>query len=264
MGIRLDNKKPKDFGLIFLTEHYHPMTPEMRTKTLSIPGMAGEWDFGSEWGPRPFTLPFGIIEHDNFARQRKLNTFVAFLLDAYGRPRPIKLYFDYEPDKYYEVKLAAKIDPSRLRHSARFDVQFTAHDPFKKYAVPSDEIIMDSDIPIMSDILWDTGLNDRTITAPETFEIINNGSLAIPFAFRIDGSGENVSLTANGKRMTLGTFANKTIDIRSNYEVQVDGVTDLTATNGVFLELLPGVNRISVSGSNLNLNISESLIYKYV
>ena len=264
MGIKLDNKKPRDFGLIFLTEHYHPMTPEMRTRTLSIPGLAGEWDFGSEWGPRPFTLPFGIIEHDNFERQRKLNTFVAFLLDPYGRPRPIKLYFDYEPDKYYEVKLAAKIDPSRLRHSARFDVQFIAHDPYKKFAVPSDNITMDSDIPIMSEILWGTESGTQEVTSPMTIEVGNSGSLTIPLAFRIEGSGTNVSLTANGKTMTLGTFTNKTIDVEGNYTVKVNGVPDLTGTNGVFLDLKPGINQIRIAGSNLNLTISESLVYKFV
>ncbi len=264
LGVKLDGRDPKEFGLIFLQDHYHPMTPEIRSKTLAIPGMSGEWDFGSERGPKPFNLPFGIIEYDRFKKQRKLNDFVAFLFDVYGSPRSIKLSFNYEPDKYYNVKLKSRIDPERLYHSAKFDVPFIAHKPERKFMLPSNEITMGSRIPIMSHIMWGTGVSNRAITRTQTFMIANNGTLSIPFAFRLEGSGSNVSVSVNGKTMTLGSFSNKVFEITDNYVVKVNGVTDLTSTNGVLLELLPGMNEITVSGTNLNLSISEKLTYQYV
>ncbi|MCM3241332.1 phage tail family protein [Cytobacillus oceanisediminis] len=265
MGVKLDGRDPREFGLIFLKDHFHPHTPEMRSKTLTIPGRPGAWDFGSEWDVRTFNLPFAIIEYNKLEMQRKIRAFVAFLLDSYGRPRVVKLTFDYDLDKYYSVKLASQISPERFFFAEQFEVPLVAYDPYAKSAVSSDKIIMESDTPLMSDILWDTGLSERRIIAPTTFSIVNNGTVALPFSYVVEGSGTNVKLSANGKTYTLGTFSNKIYEINGDmYTVKVNGVTDLTTTSGDFIELFPGSNVISVSGSNLNLTISESLTYKYI
>lgn len=265
LGVKFDGRDPKEFGLIFLKDHYHPHTPEMRSKTLIIPGRPGAWDFGSEWGIRTFTLPFAIIEYNKLEMQRKIRAFVAFLLDSNGRPREVKLTFDYDNDKYYSVKLAAQISPERFFFAEQFELPLVAHDPFGKSLVSSDEITMDSDVSIQADIMWDTGLSERTITAPETFIIVNNGTVALRFSYVVEGSGTNVTLSANGKIFSLGTFSNKTYEVNGDmFTVKVNGVTDLTTTSGDFIELLPGSNDITVSGSNLNLTISESLTYKYI
>lgn len=262
--VKLDGKSPEEFGLLFLKDHYHPATPEMRNRTMTIPGMPGEWDFGSEWGSRPFSLPFALIDYDRYELQRKLRAFVAFLMDAYGKPREIKLSFDYEPDKYYSVKVNGRVDVERAIFSGQLELPLVAHKPYAKSATTSDKYILDSDISIMADIMLDTGLSNRAITSPQSFEVINNGSVAIPFSFTVEGSGTNVTLSANGKTLSLGTFSNKTIEIQDNYVIKFDGVADLTSTNGVFLELLPGVNKIIVNGTNLNLTVSESLTYQYI
>lgn len=129
MGIKLDGYSEDYFGLVFLKDHYHPATPEMRNRTMSIPGMPGEWDFGSEWGSRPFTLPFALIDYDRYELQRKLRAFVAFLNDSKGKPRELTLVFDYEPDKYYTVKLNGRVDPDRAIHNMKLDLPLIAHDP---------------------------------------------------------------------------------------------------------------------------------------
>lgn len=262
--IRLDDVPISDFGLVVQPDHDHPLLGDVRSKTMTIPGMPGAWDFGSELGPKNFNIPLGLSEHNPLEKQRKLNEFVAFLFDQYGKPRELKLTFDYEPDKYYQVKVATGFSPQRIMSFAFFTLPLLANKPHKRFMLPSDEIVMESDIPIMSDIMWGTGLSNREITSPQAFIIVNNGTVAIPFAFRMEGSGDNVSFATNGKTMTFGTFQNKSFEITDNYTVKVDGVTDLTSTNGVFLELMPGVNEIAITGSNLNLIISESLIYKYI
>jgi phage-related protein len=261
--IFLDGQPISNWGLQIQKEHDHPAVSDLRRKTMTIPGMDGEWDFGADEGPKPFRFPLGFIEYDPYEKQRKLNDFVAFLFDVYGKPREMKLTFDYEPDKYYRVKLANGFTPRRIRGLAFFDLLLIASKPRKNFIVSSDEITMDSDIPIMSDILWDTGFSNIRITSPQTFEIINNGSLAILFTFHMEGSGDNVSFSANGKTMTFNSFTNKTIEISDNFVVKVDGIADLTISNGVFLELLPGINQVSVAGNNLDLTISESLTYQY-
>jgi predicted phage tail component-like protein len=253
-----------DFGLIELQGHEHPMTPVVEQKTLAIPGRPGLWHFGTENREKQFSVSLGLIEYDKYEKQRKLNAIVAFLHDAYGQPREIKWVYDYEPDKFYTVKLAEQINPERLIHAARFTLAFVAYFPYKRFIVPSDAIIWDSDVPILSDAIMDTGLTEWTITKPQTLQVINNGSKAIPFTFLLEGSGTNVSISANGKTMTLGSFTSKTIEVAENYTVKVDGTDNLTISNGVFPELLPGVNQVSIAGSGLNLTISEKITYQYL
>src|SRR5690606_801903 len=107
--------------------------------------------------------PLGLQEYDGLEKQRKLSEFVAFLFDEYSRPREIKLTFDYEPDKYYLVKVANGFSPERIMSFAIFYLPLVAYKPHKHFVLPSDEIVMASDIPILSDILMDTGLSNREI-----------------------------------------------------------------------------------------------------
>lgn len=262
--ITLDGHSLEYFGLIELRGHEHPMTPNIEQKTLAIPGRPGLWHYGTEIRDKSISIPIGFIEYDPIEKQRKLNAFVAFLLDAYGHTREVKLVFDYEPDKFYMVEVAEKIIPEHLVHATKFTLPFVAYFPYKKFIYPSNEITWDKDIPILSDLLMDTGLTNWSITSPQTFEVINNGSRAILFTFTLVGSGTDVSFAANGKTMTLGTFTSKTVEACENYTVKVNGVDDLTISNGVFLTLLPGRNTITVSGSNLNFAISEKLTYQYL
>jgi len=263
--ITMDDKyRFEDFGFEPEPGHEDPITPNFTRKTLSIPGMAGEWDFGADIGPRSFSYPLRIDERVYPVMQEKFNRFIEFWVDHFGQPREVKMVRDYEQDKFYMVKLATQIIPERLPDEGSFVLQLVANYPYKKFLLSSDKIILDSELPIMSDIRLDTGLSNRQITKPQTFKIINNGTIAIPLTLLIEGSGTNVSFSANGKTLTLGTFTNKTIEIADRYIVKVNGVTDLSFTNGIFPILLPGKNVITVGGSNLNLTASESLTYQYV
>jgi phage-related protein len=266
MTVKLDGKSLSEFGIDLLTPAVHPAAPQTRDIMVRIPGKHGLYYFGSTLGERNFSFECGLIrELDTAELQRRLREFVAFLLDEYARPREIRLTFEYEPDKYYAVKFVGQITPERFFALGSFTLTFTAFDPLAKSVVTSDQIVMDSDTPILSDLSMDTGLSERQITAPTTFSIVNNGSVAVRFAYKIIGTGTAVSLSANGKTFSVGTFNGQTIEVDGeNYTVKVGGVNDLTKTSGDFIELLPGVNEVSVAGSGLNFTISESLTYKYV
>lgn len=265
MGIKLDGYAPDYFGLVFLKDHYHPLTPEMRNKTMVIPGMSGEWDFGSERGPKPFNLPFEMIEYDLYERQRKLNTLVAFLFDDYGKPREIKLTFDYEPDKFYFVKLAAKVDLERMLSTARFIIPFIAHKPEKKFMVTTDEIDWDSDIPFTADISLDAQY-EYSITSAQTLNIINDGHLAVRPTILINGTADSLSLSMNGQTFSFGAISTPIEIIAEKYIVKVNGVSSLSAMTGKIEEmiLLPGDNSVSVSGTNLNLSLAFRFNHQYI
>lgn len=261
--ITLDHTDLSKWKLKTVGQTVNPATPDIRTKTMDIPGMPGSWDYGSDWGPRTFTIPLYIQESDMYERQRLMREFVAFLLDSYGRPRPIKLTFDYDPDKYYLVKLNSRMDPERLYRLNKFELSLIAHDPIAKFIVPSNQISWDSDIPFMSDVLWGMDKTEFTINGPQTITLVYSGNVAMRAGFILKGSGTNVKVSANGKTMTFGNMSNTTYEVDGqSYSIKKDGVDSLVTSE--FIELIHGENKVTVSGSGLNLTFSEQLTYQFI
>src|SRR5690625_3900215 len=112
--IILDDKHISEFGFLVEPDFEDPITPYFDRKTMSIPGRAGIWDFGSERREKHFLYHLKVIDrfHDNM--QQAFNKLVAFLLDDFGYPREVKLVREYEPDKFYKVKLVDRLLPERL------------------------------------------------------------------------------------------------------------------------------------------------------
>ena len=129
--ITLDGYADNHFGLIPLQNHSHPINTGIQHKMIIIPGVAGAHDAGSELTVKYFDFEFAIKEQNETTAQTKLKEFVTFLCDDTGRPRDIKLIFDYEPGKYYTVKLNSIVDPERIRGFSRFSISFIASDPYK-------------------------------------------------------------------------------------------------------------------------------------
>lgn len=264
--IFINGRDVREFGLHVVEGGQHDVLPETRDRTLAIPGRHGLLDYGADLGVREFDIPCVIKDAtDSGDLQHKLRKLANELTDAYGRPKSVRLTFSEEPDKYYNVRYTGRIGVDRITRHGFFSLAFTAFDPMAKSVFTSDQITLGSDVPIMSDILLGTGESSRKVFREGSFLVTNSGSSAVRLSCVISGSGNSVALEANGRRFTLGSFTNKTIAIDGeNYLVKVDGVADLTNTGGHFIDLLPGENEIYVSGSSLNLTISDSLRYDYV
>lgn len=264
-SVWIDDTELQSLGVTVTLDSEEPMLPEFRTSTVTIPGRHGAYDFGGDMDVRNFALNCVFQRQSYTDLKAQIRDFVKLFVDNYGRPKTVKLRFGDEPDKYYDVKLGGGLPIERLANLGFFTLQLVAYDPFAKFLLPSDEIIMDSEVWIQSpNIIWDTGLSSREIRNATSFEIINNGNTTVRFSFKVSGSAGSVSFSTNGKTLTLGTFSGKTIEIDGdNYDVKVGGVSDLTIMTGDFIELLPGYNTINVSGTSLNITVSESLVYKY-
>lgn len=261
--IMLDNTELSRWNIKPVGQMSIPATPDVVNKTMRIPGADITWDFGTEWGPRPLTIPLLIEEEDDYQRQWLIREFVAFLMDSYGRPRILKLSRNVEPDKYYEVKLNQRIDPENLFRRKRFELSFVANQPHAKFIVPSNQISWDSDIPIMNSVLWAMEGTRFRIYQAQSINLVYSGTRAIRAGFKLQGSGTNVKVSANGKTMSFGNMRNTTFDVDGeSYTIKQDGEDRLLSTE--FIELHHGENRVSISGSNLNLTFSEQLTYQFI
>lgn len=264
-SVWIDDVELQSLGIDVRLASDEPLLPGLREQSITIPGRHGAYDFGAFFDVRKFELDCVFKRQTYTDLKVQIRDFVRMFVDDYGRPKTVKIRFGDELDKYYSVKLGGNVPIERLAGRGAFRLPLVAHDPVAKSVVTSDQIVMDSDTQVLSDILWDTGLSIRTITTPSTFTVINNGTMAVRFTYKIVGSGTNVTLTANGRTFSLGSFSGKTIEVDGEgFLVKIDGVNNLTMTSGDFIELLPGVNEVSVSGSGLNFSVSESLTYKYI
>jgi predicted phage tail component-like protein len=275
--ITLDGLPLSTWGLKHVNSHAHPSSPEIREKTLAIPGRAGKWNFGADWDSREFNFPLVIIEQNKNEIQRKLRTFVAFLLDSVGKPRDIKMMFDYEPEKYYIVRYSGQISPERLFSLGQFELRLVANDPYA-YA----DSTAYSDNP--KKVAWNT--NGMAVT------LTNHSQFETPVQIRIRGAVLNPKVTNLNTYRSIQvneqfttTLGDLVIDSH-NYTVRrVKNEQDiyflsgtypaktsesLTTTNllssyvGDFIFLTSGENTLYFEGTNINTNIYFDWKHRFI
>lgn len=256
----------EDFGIRGYQDHEHPATPEYRHRTMSIPGMSGRWDFGTELGSKPFNLYFKSIGKDRIGLQQKLNEFIAFLHDAHGSPRIIKVSFDYEPDKHYYIKVNEPITPERLMESNNYPVGFVANDPYKYSNTFADNVTWGSEIitfeyHYLLGHVNDFGGGAVKVTSPQTLDISVSG-LAVQPIFEIEGNANNLTISANGYSFKLPNFSNtKWIIDFEKYLVYKNGQETMEEIREFYL--MPGDNQIKIAGSNINIDLRVKYRDKY-
>jgi predicted phage tail component-like protein len=259
-------KTPNDFSLAVLPNHEHEAIPETKDRTLSIPEKDGLLYFGSDLGAREFNIPMIVIPQDNRAEvQVKIREFAAFMFDGYGKPKKIKLIFDYESDKFYYVRFSGRVVPDRLYRMAEFDLPIVAYDPYAYSIITNNEVTWGSTLVTFNSsfLMGHEGGETYTVTYPQAINAVVNGSQNVQPIFTISGSGTNVDVSANGKTFSLGTFTNTDWVIDGGkYTVTKNGVTDFLVDN--FLELLFGDNDVTITGSNLNLTLQITFRDKYL
>jgi predicted phage tail component-like protein len=259
-------KTPNDFSLAALPNHEHEAIPETNDRTLSIQERDGLLYYGSDLGARYFNIPMIVKPQEGKSfLQARIRDFSAFMFNGYGKPKKIKLIFDYESDKFYYVRFSGRLVPERLFRMAQFDLPLVAYDPYALSLVTNNDIMWGSEeITFNSSILLGhEGGETYTITSPRTIKEVVNGNQSLSPVFNISGTGTNVSIETNGKSFSLGTFTNTEWVIDgSNYTVKKNGVDDFLVNN--FLELNYGDNEITVNGSNLNLTLQVTFRDKYL
>ena len=80
--------------------------PDIKNTTVEVPGMDGEYFFGSTYGPRTFeiSIAYDHLTESDFRQLRKI----------YGRKQIGELIFDERPYKKYLVKIESPIELSYI------------------------------------------------------------------------------------------------------------------------------------------------------
>ncbi|WP_342715446.1 distal tail protein Dit [Bacillus paramycoides] len=269
MSLTIDGKPLKQLGLALLPGFQHPAAPPIRDYTVSIPGRPGAYYFGSDIDPLEFNLPLIIKpQEDRYQLAAAIRKMVAVFINPYGKPKEVKLIYDYEPDKYYLARYSGSMPIERYLRMGKFELPMIAYDPHAYSVIESDkDILWEDEIPFMSDITFDFGANSYTITAPQILNIDNQGSLVVRPIIEITGDAAALTLIINGESFSFGSFTNSTFLIDADrYAAIKNGQNFLFQLQGNLenLELMPGANAIQIGGSNLNINIAFKYRAKYI
>ena len=260
--MKINDKDIADLGLFLLEGHSLP-SPQITNKRVSVPNRPGAYHMGSEVGVRNGIIPLGILEQSAIETQRKLREFYKECFDEYGRTKPLKIVYPFELDRYYIGRVEGMIDPIRQHEYTNMMINIVIDDPFSYSHVQAHEINWDSTIVTFDDdYSFDTvAPHDEHITQNQTVEIFVNG-----YAFRpkitLNGQGTNVKFSMNGKSFTVDLNGEMVID-GSNYTVTKNGVNAFDEVDD-FLELLPGENQLSISGTNMDFILSIPFQDRYM
>lgn len=264
--IILDGTHISELGFEAEPFYEDPITPFLEHKTVAIPGRVGFWDFGTESREKPFA--FNLTLHNRFQDniQSAYNKLVKLLFDEYGRAKTIKLVREYEPDKFYYVKVAEQLIPERLVDEGRLILRLIAFDPFKYSKNYADEITWGSkEITFESEFLLghtnDFGGGSVHVTGPQSFNITVSG-IAVQPTIYIEGSANNLTLSANGHSFSLPNFTNEIWEIDVNHYVAFRNNQETIIDIREFF-LLPGDNKIQIDGDNIDIELSVKFRDKY-
>ncbi|MCC2361668.1 phage tail family protein [Bacillus cereus] len=269
MSLTIDEKSLNQLGLALLPGFQHPAAPPIRDYTVSIPGRPGAYYFGSDIDPLEFNLPLIIKpQEDRYKLVSTIRKMVAAFIDPYGKPKEVKLIYDYEPDKYYLARYSGSIPIERYLRMGKFELPMIAYDPYAHSILESTKRIKWGDrIPWMSQIPINLGRASYTINSPQNLSINNYGTVVIRPIIEISGTATSLSLTIKNERFSIGSFTDSTILIDAERYTSIkNGQNFLFQLQGNLekLELMPGANAIQIGGSNLNVKITFKYRAKYI
>jgi len=169
----LDGNNPTDLGVKLLKDLQEPGVPEVRKREVAIPGKAGTYSFGDEYGNRIFRLPLVTTDTSSQSDVQDVIRAIADLLTTdQGELREVSLIFDKEPNKAYTVKLDSSYGVNRFPGGfGKFVLGLVATQPFAEGT---------------------TETKTKNVTSsPEEIELTNEGSVETPMIITITNEGSS-------------------------------------------------------------------------
>jgi predicted phage tail component-like protein len=271
-------KTPKDFGLAVLPNHEHEAIPETIDRTLSIPERDGLLYYGSNLGARNFNISMIVIPQDNKAQlQARIREFASYMLNGYGKPKKVKLVFDYEPDKFYYVRFSGRVLPDRLYLMAEFDLPLIADDPYAYASAQVYDPIVpqsyDTELQYDNDLMYPNGAVFQWTYNKHYSGVYNYSSFNSGLNLTIEDEVINpriVNLTT-GKSMTINIHLKQGERLKINSEKfsvkhQRNGSSKdiFTKVIGDFVELMEGKNELVFIGGSPNAKVNYEWKHKFV
>jgi len=238
------------------------LLPQMRSKTLTINGKHGVYDFGNnDYAPIQHAKKIVYVGDDINELRNRAHQIAAWLHSTKHEP----LIFGDEPDKFYQARIPGGINLQSLLKIGECDITFECQPMADCIVDTGEDIILDSDLPLGSDITLDNADNYTfNVTGDTTITFENHGLIETglrsqegsKFNIEIAGSFTTLSITMNGKTINYNEAASGTVIINNtNATIETNGINKMSACTGDlidFFEVIPGENEVTITGTGLN------------
>lgn len=257
-GVHLKN----DLGLdVMIDGTEDELLPEVQSYSVNVPGRHGEYAFKSWMQPRNFSARVLIPPQETRTNTQLVARELSRLfLDDFGNPKQVELIFDFEPDKFYTVKLNSGMAIERIRKAGFADFDLRANDPYAYSTTTNDEVTWGSEVITFENTTYTLGHESISqagvdVTSPTTIPILVEGYAVKPI-FIIEGSADSLTVRANGYEFTLPSFSNATWMIDCDkYTVLKDGDNAFGDVQLREFILRKGTNDVAIDGTNIDVNI---------
>lgn len=269
--ITLDNGEEirtlESFRLKELSDHDNPSGWNFDHKLQYIPGRDSPWDFGTERKGSEFEIPCKSFNQDESITQKQINEFNSFAFNMYREPRDIKMWFDYEPDKFIMVQLKQAFGVGRATKLKSLSIPFISLDG-KKYALSNQfdpETIPEYDQVVEGDRYANSKSLDLVFRRNYT-GFHNYSSFLTHVIFKISGTIKNASITHQQSNIEL-TLPNMTNGIMlidtKDASISINGHSLLEGSNYNFFSILPGNNGFLFKSENPKAKVTFEWLHEF-
>lgn len=251
------------------------LTPPVEHYTDKVYGQNGAYHFGSVFPERNLRYPCYVknVDENTLRDIQQILTLTT----------PHKMILDEHVYRYIWVTCTEQIDFDLIRangYSGLFVVTFTAYDPFWYSYYSSLDTYNTYDYRSIYSNLGVLPLSVpsctlTSITSNTTFTLLNHGNTNSKLIIGMVGSGTNIVVinTSMSKSFTISSMSSENILVDATRGSITNGVITngvigsetamkTSKFTGVFLELQPGLNYFSLTGTGLNLS-SVQFLYRH-
>lgn len=248
----------EDFGMRNIKGTSQPIMGDISERTEKVFGRKGVLDFGNEVGGITEKFPVLLIAKDQIERSYMMRAFKQFILDDFGYPRIIKIHKNTEPDVYFWGKIKTAPVPEFYTNSATFDLEITNVDGVKYSVIEANDVLWGSEVVDFKSSIKlghsGSGANELQITGNTTVTPTIVGMAVFPYLV-LNGSGTNVVIESNGKKIQVGNFSGKLEIDCANYIAYLNG--NEKAMRMDRFQLIPNKN-IKITGSAMNFKFTNN------
>lgn len=260
----VNGKSIREFGNIYLANIERPAMPKRRVTEVTLMGRDGSYKFWDGYEDRSIKMDLVMV-----GINEELKRFILRELVEYMQGDLI-LQFTDEMDITYKATLVDMTDLKEMNVREVCSLEFVAES--KQASFEENNIILDSHVKLAEKIKLDTNLDTQfSITSNRQIEIENLGSKEIRPMIEISGSATSINLGGFTISNISSTVYIDTIyiDVDKMICYTISGnqkVNKIKDTNGKFevLRLNTGTNNISISGTNMNLNVKYKFRNQYL
>jgi predicted phage tail component-like protein len=250
-SFKFNNVESSSFNLVCKSVK-RPLLPALKLKRVELPGASGAYDFeDEEYSLRTVTMKIQYIGTDYEELRSRARSIAAWLsYSAFAQ-----LIINDETDKYYLAKVTGEVDLDSLFESGSADVSFDCQ-PFA-YALNNEVVEMTI-----------TGADEQNFTNPGTRHVNYKSPQGSYLTVIIDGSFTTLSLSINGNTLTYDEAINGILVIDCiEMEVHLNDANVFDKLGGdidTFFRILPGENTVTVSGTNLDFDLTISYLPMWI